>query len=141
MKGERKSIIILCIYVFIMLIVCGIATSALKRGFSNENITSENIETKASLVTEIVYIPIFSEANSDSTTETEHKTETETQIQEYFIKSYEGKIGVFTEDTTLVRVIDVYIKTLPKADRRLLEKGFSVIGEAELRAVIQDYTG
>ena len=139
MKGERKSIIILCIYVFIMLIVCGIATSALKRGFSNENITSENTETKASLVTEIVYIPIFSEANSDSTTETEHKTET--QIQEYFIKSYEGKIGVFTEDSTLVRVIDVYIKTLPKADRCLLEKGFSVMGEAELRAVIQDYTG
>ena len=139
MKGERKSIIILCIYVFIMLIVCGITTSALKRGFSNENITSENTETKASLVTEIVYIPIFSEANSDSTTETELKTET--QIQEYFIKSYEGKIGVFTEDSTLVRVIDVYIKTLPKADRRLLEKGFSVMGEAELRAVIQDYTG
>ena len=46
-----------------------------------------------------------------------------------------------TDNGTLIRVIDVYIKTLPKADRTLLEKGFVVLGETELYAIIEDYTG
>ena len=139
MKNERKSIIILCIYVTIMLVVCALTVQVLKKSMPNNDIPTEDSDTKAPAVTEIVYIPIISEDFSETTTEAESSTET--QKTEYLIKSHEGKIGIFNESGTLVRMIDVYIKTLPKADQRLLEKGFSVTDEAELRAILQDYTG
>ena len=139
MKSEKKSIIILCIYVIIMLLVCAFTVQILKRTTPNNDIPKEDTDTKAPPVTEIIYIPIISEVSSDTATETESATET--QKTEYLVKSHEGKIGIFTDKGTLVRVIDVNIKTLPKADRRLLEKGFSVTNEDELRSIIQDYTG
>ena len=139
MKSEKNSIIILSIYVIIMLIACALAVQALRKAEPSDDIPTEDTETKAPPVTEIVYIPIISEDVSDSVTESE--SDTETQKTEYLIKSHEGKIGIFTENGTLIRIIDVYIKTLPKADRRLLEKGFTVTDEAELRAILQDYTG
>lgn len=139
MKNERNSIIILCIYVAIMLIVCALAVHALRKTFPKDAITDETTDTEISHVTEIVYIPIFSESVSDTTSQTQ--IESEPDKTEYTVKSYEGKIGIFTNSGTLVRVIDVYIKTLPKADRNLLEKGFVVADEAELRAIIEDYTG
>ena len=139
MKGERKSTIILCIYVIIMLIVCALTVQVLKRAMPNHDIIEETTTNTDSPVTEIVYIPVFSETELESSTET--VLETQTTEAEYTVKSYEGKIGIFTDNGTLVRVIDVYIKTLPNADRTLLEKGFVVTGEAELRAIIEDYTG
>ena len=139
MKNERKSIIVLCIYVTVMLVICALTVRVLKKAIPSNDIPNEDTETKAPAVTEIVYIPIISEDFSESTTETE--SQTETQKTEYLVKNYEGKIGIFTENGTLVRIIDVYIKTLPKADQRLLEKGFSVTDESELRAILQDYTG
>ena len=139
MKNERKSTIILCVYVIIMLVICALAVRVLKSSAPTHDVINEESDTENTRVTEIVYIPIFSESVPDTTEETE--IDTETERTQYTIKSYEGKIGIFTENDTLVRVIDVYIKTLPKADQRLLEKGFSVIDEAELRAIIEDYTG
>ena len=139
MKIERKSIIILCIYVIIMFAVCAFTLKTLKTSAPTNDIPNEDTQTIPPPVTEIVYIPIISEDVSDATSDTE--IESETQQAEYLVKSYEGKIGIFTDNGTLIRVIDVYIKTLPKADRRLLEKGFNVTCEAELRAILQDYTG
>ena len=49
------------------------------------------------------------------------------------------KIGVFSEDGSLVMVIDVYVKTLPEADKRLLGEGFEVVGRSALNAVVEDY--
>lgn len=139
MKGERKSTIILCIYVIIMLIVCALTVQVLKRAAPNHDISEEITTDITAPITEIVYIPVFSETDTETATETE--SETQTSETEYTVKSYEGKIGIFTDNGTLIRVIDVYIKTLPKADRTLLEKGFVVLGETELYAIIEDYTG
>ncbi len=139
MKNERNSIIILCIYVTIMLIVCALAVHALRKTIPTDDMMGDDTDTEIAPITEIVYIPIISEGVSDTTSQTE--IESETEKTEYTVKSYEGKIGIFTDNGTLVRVIDVYIKTLPKADRNLLEKGFIVTNESELRSVIEDYTG
>lgn len=59
----------------------------------------------------------------------------------YIIRQYMEMIGIFKEDGSLVEVIEVYVKTLPEADRRLLGEGFEVIGDSKLNSVIEDYTG
>ncbi len=143
MKSERKSTIILCIYIIIMLVVCALAVQTLKSTTPPQDVTEDETTDTISPVTQIVYIPVISETDSDTTYETEFKTEKESETEEtkYTVRSHEGKIGIFTGNDTLVHVIDVYIKTLPKADRNLLEKGFSIIGEDELRSIIEDYTG
>ena len=64
----------------------------------------------------------------------------ETAEAVYTVKSHMGKIGIFSTDGRLVRVLEVYVKTLPEADIRLLEEGFEVVGQAELNSIIEDYT-
>ena len=86
--------------------------------------------------TEIVYIPIYME----SYCETQINNEDNWAQEEYLIKLYNGKIGVFTKDDILLEVIDVYTKTLPKRDQDLLEKGFN-INSNDLNKLIEDYTG
>ena len=58
----------------------------------------------------------------------------------YFVKEYMGMIGIFDEENTLLRIIEVYTKTLPEADRRLLEEGFEITNEKQLASIIQDYS-
>ena len=58
----------------------------------------------------------------------------------YTVKSHMGKIGIFTSDGELVRILEVYVKTLPEADIRLLEEGFEVVGRSQLNSIIEDYT-
>ena len=139
MRSERKSTVILCIYIIIMLAVCALAVKALKMAKTEPDNDSNTTGDTTPPVTQIIYIPVFSETDSDTMSETEF--ETESPAIEYTVKSYEGKIGIFSENGTLLQVIDVYIKTLPKADRSLLEKGILVRDEAELRSIIEDYTG
>lgn len=58
----------------------------------------------------------------------------------WIIKEYEGKIGIFQKDGTLFQVIDTYVKTLPKADQRLLGEGFEIQTQSELNSIIEDYS-
>jgi hypothetical protein len=58
----------------------------------------------------------------------------------YTVKEYMGKIGIFLADGSLYDVIEVYVKTLPTADRRLLEEGFEVVGNTRLYSIIEDYS-
>ncbi|MBE6907391.1 BofC C-terminal domain-containing protein [Marasmitruncus massiliensis] len=58
----------------------------------------------------------------------------------YLLRTYEGKLAVFTTD--LVEpdmVFDVYVRTLPAADQKALEKGVRVETYEELTALIEDY--
>ena len=144
MKSEIKSTFILCIYIVIMLAICALAVKAIKN-VNNTNIgmmestDEKSSETATSDVTQIIYIPIITETETEKITEDQIESETEGFI--YTVKSYEGKIGIFTDSGALVRVLEVYIKTLPKTDQNLLEKGVLVTSEAELRSIIEDYTG
>jgi diguanylate cyclase (GGDEF)-like protein len=56
-------------------------------------------------------------------------------------KEYENKIGIFDTSGRLLRSIDIYTKTLPKADRALLREGIELRSEAELISLIEDYSG
>lgn len=67
--------------------------------------------------------------------------EEQREIFSWVIRSYEDRIGVFDLNGELEFVADVYIMTLPEADRKLLEQGIYVHGEHQLTAIMEDYTG
>ena len=135
MKNENKSIFVLLISVILMLIICLISIQFLKKAIPSYGIDKE-IVTEISYITEVVYIPVYTD--SDSIEVTEEETE---MICNYFIKSYEGKIGIFNESNLLIKTLDVNIKTLPKTDQDLLKKGLCVNSKDELIKIIEDYTG
>ena len=92
----------------------------------------EAVTVEKHVQTEYVYI-VKDELQEDA-------TET-SGVKLYTVREHMGKIGVFEEDGTLYKVIDVYVKNLPEADKRLLGEGFWVEGDKELNAVIEDYDG
>ena len=96
-----------------------------------------NVYVSEKIETQIVYVPIYTEIAES----TEEMSTTEVKIKHFTVKSYGEKIGIFNENDVLVNVIEVYTKTLPKTDRDLLEKGIVVFDDAELRSIIEDYTG
>jgi len=66
--------------------------------------------------------------------------ETEKRVS-WVVRAHDEQIGVFDSEGELEYVVDVYLFTLPQADRELLEQGIHVYDEAELAALMEDYTG
>lgn len=59
--------------------------------------------------------------------------------ENYLIKEYDGRIGVFTlGDTQPIRVIQVYVAYLPERDRCDLKEGIYVNGILRLEKIIED---
>ena len=94
----------------------------------------EKILTETSIQTEYIYVWVDNEINTETTT----AVATEKYLK--FAKEYEGKIGIFSEDGNLEKTIDVYVKTLPETDQRLLREGIILFSEDELRSLIEDYS-
>lgn len=59
----------------------------------------------------------------------------------WIMKSYGEQIGIYKLNGELECVLDVYLITLPDADRELLENGIYVSGRDSLNALVEDYTG
>lgn len=57
----------------------------------------------------------------------------------FVLRSYDGKIGVFTEEGYLIRTVDADLRLLPAADRAALEEGIRTTSWKELLARIEDY--
>ena len=83
--------------------------------------------------TEYIYV------SKDSVPSTD-KSDIFEDSERYLIKEYMGKIGIFNAEGSLIDVIEVYTKTLPEADRRLLGEGFEVVGKKQLNSIIEDYS-
>ncbi len=70
------------------------------------------------------------------------KVSVEEDEEKYVLREYSGRIGVFEGDAlTPCEVLDVYVFTLPAADRSALKVGIAVYGSDALRALIEDFTG
>ncbi len=62
-----------------------------------------------------------------------------TQVS-YFLREYDGKIGVFQGETTLpFEILDVYVSNLPSVDQMELRSGIEILTKEELSAKIEDY--
>lgn len=57
----------------------------------------------------------------------------------YYIKEHGEVIGVFDGEGELLFTVEVYVKTLPAADRALLKKGIAARDREELYEILGDY--
>ncbi len=124
-----KLLRIMTVYSLIMLTALIFALS-----LPREKVTQiqNESDTPHVIQTEYVYVKI-----EDSTLSGSESALPEDTV--YIVKEYMGKIGIFLEDGTLYRVLEVYVKTLPEADKRLLGEGIEVVGRQALSDLMQDY--
>ena len=60
----------------------------------------------------------------------------------YLIREYEGKIGVFTQNSdTPIKIIETNPTLLPEYDQKMLKEGIYLYSETELRQLIEDFDG
>ena len=123
-----------------MLFIFFLSVSTLKKGNDYDS-NYPDINSTDSDASQSIYLPVYVESEcQESEDQTILYTDTEPDMS-FTVKSYEGKIGVFTSEGKLIETIEVYVKTLPKADRDMLEEGIKVKNNKELDSLIEDYTG
>lgn len=133
MKSANNKInLILKITAIYAILMIAILVISLWFVFNSRDINEVIIE-ESSIQTEYVYVV------KDEIKEPE--TETADKEKIYIVREHMDKIGIFDESGTLIKVLEVYVKTLPEADKRMLEEGFEVVGKKQLNAIIEDYDG
>ena len=65
--------------------------------------------------------------------------EPETTDMSFWVREHEGIIGVFDNGGELEYTVEIYIKTLPEKDRRLLRSGIYAKNREELLEILGDY--
>jgi hypothetical protein len=139
MQNERRSLIIIFFYVIIMLLMCLFTVKLIQKS-SDKSKTPTVVDTTSNNTANTVYIPVYI-GTSPSESDTDISSETTDPETSYIVKNHKGKIGIFGGNGDLIQIIDVYIKTLPIADREMLEEGINIKNVDELRDIIEDYTG
>lgn len=135
MKKTSERIIILRVMAVYAVAMLGLLlTTLLLRIPSKESTPQKIIQT----VVEKEYVYLTQE---DTDTQYNEGTDTSpSQDETYTVREYFGRIGIFKSDGALMRVLEVYVKTLPEADKRLLGEGFEIVGKKQLNSIIEDYT-
>lgn len=60
--------------------------------------------------------------------------------EDYVVRTYDGKIGVFKNDEkTPYQMIDVEVSSLPQTDQLLLATGIRADNPSDLQQIIEDY--
>ena len=132
---NNKPIILMLLYAIALLLILIVCVFVLMSKEKEIEVVTETVtETK----TEYIYIEVPNETVDIYAPSDQETLETN---EEYFIKEYDGRIGIFDANGTLVEMIDVYTKTLPEADKLLLKEGFKVIGKKALSSIKEDYSG
>lgn len=62
-----------------------------------------------------------------------------TSSARYILAEYEGILGVFDETGKLLRTVNVYVMTLPLADREALSVGIPAYSEEDMEELIRKY--
>ena len=131
--GDRIRLLRLTsLYAVIMLLIIASITLFIRR--TPETYISDTDTVKLSEYTEYVYV------RPDVMSESPTNTDISNELQIYTVREYMGKVGIFLSDGTLIELLDVYTKTLPETDRRLLKEGIEIIGKQQLNSIIEDYT-
>ncbi len=126
---KKRLLRVSCLYSLLFLIGVTLSVKLIK----SPQVPAESTQNGESVRTEYVYVQTEPDSNF-----TEIYYEDEPQV--FTVREHMGKIGIFLSDGTLKEIIEVYVKTLPTADRRLLEEGFEVVGKQQLYSIIEDYS-
>ena len=135
MKKASERIIILRVMAVYAVAMLGLLLTALLLRIPSKEPTPQKI---IQTVVEKEYVYLTQE---DADTQYNEGTDTSpSQDETYTVREYFGRIGIFKSDGALMRVLEVYVKTLPEADKRLLGEGFEIVGKKQLNSIIEDYT-
>ena len=129
MKKDKTLLTLIGTYSTVLLLAAIIGVTVL----SNRLTKPPQVITETVVETDYVYVYMGTSPTTEQTDATE-------EAHGWIVREYEERIGVFSENGELVRVIDVYTKTLPEADRRLLREGIRVTSEKQLYSIIEDYS-
>ena len=129
MKKDKTLLTLIGTYSTVLLLAAIIGVTVL----SNRLTKPPQVITETVVETDYVYVYM-------GTSPTTEQTDATKEERVWIIREYEERIGVFSEGGELVKVIDVYTKTLPEADRRLLREGIRVTSEKQLYSIIEDYS-
>ena len=135
MKKTSERIIILRVMAVYAVAMLGLLLTALLLRIPSKESTPQKI-IQTVVEKEYVYL-------TQEDTDTQYNEDTDTspsQDETYTVREYFGRIGIFKSDGALMRVLEVYVKTLPEADKRLLGEGFEIVGKKQLNSIIEDYT-
>lgn len=101
-------------------------------------------ETQVSLETVEEADTTLEVAPTEETTAADADIDAETQVEpsmdtRYIIRSHNGIIGVFDPNGMLFATLNVYVMTLPEADRRALEEGIPASDMREVQALLDKF--
>ena len=136
-----KLLAVLCCFVLIVCLTLSITTLVVLRHAVAENGALQN--EAESLVAELngcVDVLNQSIAQENSVPTVNDTTQADVLSDAFCIREVNGKIGVYTSDGYLIRLLEVNVDTLPQKDREALKKGIVINSWRELIAIIQDYT-
>ena len=126
MNKESKYISVIAAFFTLAFIGCLICIGVIYSKKANTNITQKEYENR------YVYVEVTSQAPD--------LNDVQANTQIYIVKEYFGQIGIFDEDGRLLETIEIYTKTLPKADRILLREGIKLSSKEALDTLIEDYS-
>ena len=96
---------------------------------ANQTASQENTENNESVQISSTVNPTIEDHSANGGTQ-----------NTYVVKTYNGIIGVFIDDSDKpIQTVDVIVSSLPAGDQQSLEKGISVKGTNALRRLLEDY--
>lgn len=136
-----KIFTVICSFVLVVCLVLSITTLVVLRNAVEENdVLQQNAQTLVNTLDDCVNALNETSAKESSVPTSAGTEETDVLYDAFCVREVNGKIGIYTSDGYLIRLLDVQVETLPEADREALSKGICVNSWRELISMIQDYT-
>ena len=133
---------ILCVFVLLVCLTLSITTLTVLRNALEENDVLQ--EDASALVEELnACVAELNSALADGEsipTGSTPEGSTDAASECYCLRTVNGKIGIYTAEGYLVRLLDVLVDDLPPTDREALSKGICVGSWREVISLLQDYT-
>lgn len=130
---------ILCAFLLLITLTLSITTLVVLRNAVAES--EATLGAADALINELdVAVGVLKEESIFTSTDTEAPSvDADILFQRFCMKETNGRIGIYTEDGYLVRIIDVDVTLLPKQEQITLQEGITVNSWRELVDLIQDY--
>ena len=132
---------VICSFILIVCLTMCISTLVVLRNSiaEHEAVKEDAVELVESLDQSLESMKDMIDKYDQSVSVSVDSDKTNEQDAHFMIREVNGKIGVFTVDGVLLKVLEVSIDMLPQKDRELLADGITVGSWKELIAILQDF--
>ncbi len=135
-----KVFTVLCAFLLIICLTLSITSLVVLRNAVDEN---EEWQNRAEIL--VGNLEAFTEEREQTFPETDTgdleapSLDADILYHRFCMREADGKIGIYSDDGYLIRMIDVQVKTLPLSDQEELSRGIYVNSWRELISLIRDY--